>query len=130
MTPRPRPCPSTTPSSTRLPHLFVSYFDDECFCAGQVARPEPQPHPPHRLPAEEQQRDPRHHPDHEVIAYDPPWTATVAAEPLGTRTERAQVGAGWVGGGGAGGAGARGSPTTDETEELRGSTDVSIVRVP
>lgn len=106
-----RPCPSATLSSTRPPHLFVSYFDDECFCAGQVAGPEPQPHPPHRLPAEEQQRDPRHHPDHDVIAYDPPGTATVAAEPLrgdrqalwGRGAARAgrKSGAGPGGGGGA-----------------------------
>lgn len=80
----PAPRPGHCPPQRQLPgtHLFVSYFDDECFGAGQVAGLEAQAHPPQGLPAEEQQRDPGQHPDHGVIADDSPWTATVAAEPL------------------------------------------------
>lgn len=141
--------PATPPLllSSGLPclasYLFVSYFDDECFGAGQVAWLEPQPHPPCRLPPEEQQGDPCHHPDHDVIADNPPWTATVAAEPLWTQVREGQ-GRGRAGAGGesrrprwAGVLVPPGVPppfpcphTTDETEELRGSRDVSIVRVP
>lgn len=90
-TPTPRP-PLSSPCLAS--HLFVSYFDNECFGVGQAAPLEPQPHPPRRLPPEQQQRDPCHHPDHDVIAYNPPWTATVAAEPLRMQVREEQVGAG------------------------------------
>jgi hypothetical protein len=73
-----------SPSPGLAAHLFVSCFDDECFCVRQAAWPEPQAHGPQGLPAEQQPRDPGQHPDHGVIADAPPWTATVAAEPLWT----------------------------------------------
>ena len=86
---RPAP-PSPThchPSCSRLAppapaHLSVSCFDDECFGSGQGAGPQLQPHPPQGLPPEQQQGEPRQHPDHGVIAEGSPWAATVAAEPL------------------------------------------------
>lgn len=73
-------------------HLSVSCFDDECFRVGQGAGPEPQPHPPQGLPPEQQQREPRQHPDHGVIADGSPWTATVTAEPLHRGTRPGQLG--------------------------------------
>lgn len=71
-----------------------------------------------------------------MIADGPPWTATVTAEPLGMQEtglmklgavrETEQMSGGYWG---------RVLlrpllPTTDETEELRGSIDVPVVRVP
>lgn len=81
------PAPRTEHPSITLPslgpaHLFVSYFYNECFGVGQAARPQAQAHAPQGLPAEYQPRDPGQHPDSGVIADGPPWTATVAAEPL------------------------------------------------